>query len=359
MTKRTRVFLMTATGILTVGLGTGLVAAYMGGFQNLVLIGTEGPAELAYVPSDARVLAYADVRDIMNSEVRRKVQEAQQKARAGSTPPEDGIARFKQETGIDLETDVDHVVAASDQTLQAGRGRPLLLARGAFDAVNIEGLIEGLVRQHGGQAEDYKGKQLFTHAGNEFALAFLESDLIAVGTPASVRRAIDTKESGQGTVRDNADVMRLVRDIDNGNAWAIARMTEAGANLPILPGNVSQQIPPLNWVAISAQINAGIDGAVRAEAKDDAAAQNLREVIRGFIALARLQSGQQTQVTELLNSLQLSGEGTSVQLGFSVPPQLFDTLTTLRAARPRVPAPGQQPTPQRTPRRPAPAAPTL
>jgi hypothetical protein len=43
MTKRTRVFLGVACGILVVGLGTGLVTAYVGGFQNLVILGGTGP----------------------------------------------------------------------------------------------------------------------------------------------------------------------------------------------------------------------------------------------------------------------------------------------------------------------------
>ena len=50
MTNRTRRFLFVATGILVVGLGTGLVASYMGGLQGLTLIGGNGPAELEYVP---------------------------------------------------------------------------------------------------------------------------------------------------------------------------------------------------------------------------------------------------------------------------------------------------------------------
>ena len=78
MTKRTRLFLGVASGILVVGLGTGLVAAYVGGFQNLTLIGGDGPAELTYVPADARVVAYADIRNVMNSEVRRKLSAFQQ-----------------------------------------------------------------------------------------------------------------------------------------------------------------------------------------------------------------------------------------------------------------------------------------
>ena len=58
MTKKTRLFVFIAGGVLVAGLGTGLVASYVG-IQNLTLIGGNGPAEFAYVPSDARALGYA------------------------------------------------------------------------------------------------------------------------------------------------------------------------------------------------------------------------------------------------------------------------------------------------------------
>ncbi len=83
MTKRTRLFLAVASGILVVGLGTGLLASYAGGFQNLTIIGGNGPAELAYVPAEARFVAYANVRDVMDSEVRHKLSTLQPDAKAG------------------------------------------------------------------------------------------------------------------------------------------------------------------------------------------------------------------------------------------------------------------------------------
>ena len=78
MTKRTRLFLIVSGGILVAGLGTGLVAAYVGGLQNLTLIGSSGPDELAYIPSDARVVAYANVREIMDSELHQKLRSLHQ-----------------------------------------------------------------------------------------------------------------------------------------------------------------------------------------------------------------------------------------------------------------------------------------
>jgi hypothetical protein len=71
--KRTRQFVFIAAGILVFGLGTGLVASYMGGLQGISLIGRDGPAELDYIPGDTRALAYANVRQVMDSQLRQKL----------------------------------------------------------------------------------------------------------------------------------------------------------------------------------------------------------------------------------------------------------------------------------------------
>src|SRR5918993_235998 len=102
MTKRTRLFLFVATGILIAGLGTGLLASYMD-LQSLVLIGSDGPAELAYVSPDTRILAYADVRQVMDSELRQKLMQFEPGTAHGAD-------EFQQQTGIDIRTDVDKLV---------------------------------------------------------------------------------------------------------------------------------------------------------------------------------------------------------------------------------------------------------
>ena len=71
MSKKTRYFVLVSAAILTVGLGTGLVASYMGMPVSL-FSSAAGPDELQYVPADAVVVAYANVRDVMNSEFRQR-----------------------------------------------------------------------------------------------------------------------------------------------------------------------------------------------------------------------------------------------------------------------------------------------
>src|SRR5687767_12033354 len=104
MTIRTRYFVITSLLVLAVGLGTGLLAYYVGLPGGL--IGRDGPEELQYVPRDAAVVAYAQVREIMISDVRQQIRRV--------VPPgaEDGQRQFQERTGIDIESDIDHVVAS-------------------------------------------------------------------------------------------------------------------------------------------------------------------------------------------------------------------------------------------------------
>ncbi len=321
MTKRTRLFLLIAAGVLVAGLGTGLVASYMG-LQTISLIGSDGPAELAYVPASARVIGFADVREVMNSDLRQKFREMHPQAAP------DG--NFENETGINVETDIDQVVVA----MLAGSGenqRPLLMARGRFDATRIE----GVVLERGGRLDDYKGQRLLIldETPAAAALTFAESDLAIFGHLDAVRLALDTK-AGTTNITDNAELMALVRDSDDGNAWAVGRF-DAITGDGRLPQGVVDQLPPINLFAASGYINGGLRATIRAEARDDAAAQNLREVVRGFVALARLQAGRNDQLLTLLNSLELTGEGKTVAFSVSIPAEALNLLTPRAAAAPR------------------------
>jgi hypothetical protein len=330
MTKRTRVFLGVACGILVVGLGTGLVTAYVGGFQNLVILGGDGPDELAYIPQDARMVAYANIREIMSSQLRQKLRDLQ------TTSPDGSQRRFQDETGIDVENDIDYVIASSAGADGDAQGeRPLMLARGRFDTARIENLIQ----ERGGVVEEYAGKRVLTQPDKQFTVAFVEPDLVAVGSPEAIHRAIDTK-TGSANVRGNAEVMRMVRDVDTGTAWAVARFDAIGARWS---GALPSQLPPINWVALTSHIDGGVRGTMHAETRDEASAQNLQDVIRGMMALARLQVAQHAELAAFVDSLELSGHDKTVTLGFSVPAEVVDSLFLKRAARPApAPAPGEQ-----------------
>ena len=316
MKKRTRQFVFVAAGILVIGLGTGLVASYVG-LQNIVLIGQDGPAQFDYIPADAQAVGFANVREVMDSELRKKILELH---------PGQDIPDFTEQTGIDIRTDVDEVVVAAFGGV--AQENPLVIVKGRFNPTNIESLI----REHGGTVEDYNGARILTHKEAGGAVAFLEPGIAAAGTPASVRRAIDTKASGQN-IRNNDAIMKFVREVDGGNTWGVAHF-DAIVGGRQLPPEIASQLPPITWITGSGNINGGVRATVRVEARDETSANDLRQVVQGFIALARLQMGKRPEFADLLNSLQLGGSGTTVSLSLEVPSTVIDALGAIARQRP-------------------------
>ena len=317
MTTRTRCFVIASLLVLTVGLGTGLVAYYTG-FQMTALARKGGPQELQYIPNHVAIVAYADVHEVMTSELRQRIHEA-------VPVPENGQKEFENRTGINIETDIDRVVACLEPGPQDQKGAGMVLARGRLNDVKIEALMQA----HGAHAETYRGKRLITadHGSDSFSVAFVQPGLVAVGSSPLVRTAIDL-QSGGDNVTNNDELMNLVRSLDSGNAWAVGRF-DALRSKAHLPEAMSSQLPPITWFSVSSHVNGGIRGQVRAEASDEQAANNLRDVVRGFMALAKLQAGAKPEYQAVLQSLELGGTGKTVALSFSVPVQVFDAIGAL------------------------------
>jgi hypothetical protein len=334
MNKRTRNFMVGSTAIVLFGLCTGLVAFYNGGLP--LMSSSRGPSELAYLPADSVMVGYANVREVMNSEFRQKLNAV--------IPSGEGQDEFMRETGIDIEHDIDTVVAG------ASAGEPdehgIVLFRGRFN----DGQIEGLIRSHGGTVEEYKGIRIViadpvnmavneghdvprdlanvNPADRSFALAFLESGLLGAGKASNVKAAIDAKQSGQNATTNDA-LMGYINDVQTGqSAWAVGRF-DAISQTDELPDQIKQHLPAVQWFSVTSRINGGVSGAIRADTTDEVAAENLRDVVRGGLAMGRLFSGEDQRMKMLLDSLQMSGTGKTVAVSFSVSPEMIDVLAGL------------------------------
>ena len=198
------------------------------------------------------------------------------------------------------------------------------------------------MREHGAQVEEYNGKRVIENhdvprqVEDTLALTFLEPGLVAVGSGRAVRAAIDLQKSGENVTK-NAELMDLVRSLDRGNAWVIGRL-DALRTDGRLPQQIASQLPAITWFSISSQVDSDIRGAVRADTRDDEAANNLRDVVRGFLALAKLQAGTKPEFQTLMQSLELGGSGKTVSLSFSIPGAVFDAFGANRESAEKPPA---------------------
>lgn len=322
MTKQTRYLALGSAAIMVFGLATGLVA-YYGGIPSLTA-SRVGPAELSFVPADASIVAFADVRDVMDSELRQQLR----KVLPGDQQKREELQRL---TGIDIERDIDRVIAAVGIE---GEHATVAFLSGRFNPTQIE----ALARQHGGQVVDYGGKRLITgiretghdgdepnarHRGNAGpALAFLEPNVLAIGAEAAVREAIDTQANGQN-VTTNAELMKIIGTVASGNnVWAVGRMDTFAKRMP---QEVSSRLPQIEWFAATGRVNGGIHASFRAEARDGQAAEYLRDVVKGGLALVKMQSAD-PKFAAIANSIRLEGSGKTVAVSFSIPAELINLL---------------------------------
>jgi hypothetical protein len=334
MTARTRYFILGSVLVLVVGLSIGVVA-YYGGVSGKVFGAAPGSDDLRYIPEDAAVVAYADVRQVMTSELRQRLRQMPGQS-------DEGRKDFSDKTGIDIERDIDSVVAGVGPRAAAGDSTSgLLLARGRFDAARIE----QFGKTNGAAVSDYKGQRIMTHragaahdesqsAEGEMAVAFLEPGLVAIGSATAVRRAIDQKVGRGRSVADNPDMISHVNDLRDGSLWAVGRF-DAITSQAHLPAEVSSRIPPITWFSASGRINGGLHAVLKAQTNDEPAANNLRDIVRGFIALAKMQAGSKPEAQALWPNIELGGVGNEVSVAFSVSSALLDAIGNVAKKAPR------------------------
>jgi hypothetical protein len=326
MTQRTRYFLVGSGLIVVVGLCTGLVAYYGG---NLPFSSsTRGPAELAYVPADSAAVAYADVRHIMDSEFRQRLR--------ALLPTGQEKDRMLAETGIDIERDIDSVVAglgASDAA--GGQGHRVVLVRGRFQPDRIE----ALARAHGAAVEDYRGTRLVIEPARKAAdddrtpadraavrggLAFLEPTLLALGDVDGIKRAVDAGMTRAGMSGDAA-MMKFVSGVNTGDAWIVGRFDALAQNTGLAPA-MRNQLSSVRWFSLSADVDQSINCRLHAEAENEQSAEQVRSVVNGMLAAAKLMSNQDARLNTVLGSVQSSGVGPDIELSFTVPAELLDMV---------------------------------
>jgi hypothetical protein len=127
--------------------------------------------------------------------------------------------------------------------------------------------------------------------------------------------------------------MRLVREVDSGDGWAVGRLDRLAGRVK-MPQGVA--VPPLRFFSATGRVNGGVSGTVQAEAADDASAEQLRDVVRGLVALGNLQAGSRPELLAALKSVELGGTGKTVRLSFSFAPEALEAFGR-GGGRPREP----------------------
>ena len=286
--------------------------ACLGAQSRSAAIDEPTAATLEYVTEDTSMVAYANVRVLMASPLRDRVREL------GAAHAV--IATLQEWTGASLERDIDDIVFTADTTILTGR----------FDLRRLE----AYARDHGGRIELYAGARIVSapRPAGDAAIVLPAPGLALVGDVLSVRRALDAKAGAVRAITDNVGFMRTVAGLDDRAAWSVATLQAVIARAAI-PADVAAQLPAIDWLAASSRFGPTARGELSAQARDEIAAGSLRDLVRGFMALARMQAARNRELRGALASATLAGDGTTVTLSFDVTPGLLDLFDSTGAWR--------------------------
>ncbi len=235
-----------------------------------------------------------------------------------------GLQEFIAKTGFDPRQDVTEILAASAGNAASPGG--LFLAKGTYNVTEIVAAIPAAGHQ---VVQTYDGDTLITDAKSTHGLAFIGDTIAVAGDLASVKAALD-RSGGVNSVSPAlaAQVQTLSTTED---AWSVSLESLAS----LLPGNVAEGtgLPAQglqfarNILSSSGGVKFGANVQVNATAVADTAqdASALADLIRMLASLASTSSSGHAQ---LLQSLQVSTDGTSVNIAVAVPEAQIESLIT-------------------------------
>jgi hypothetical protein len=292
------------------------------------------PGLLRLVMPDAKVIAGLQVRETKNSLFGQYVLAHMQVEDAG-------FKKFISSTGFDPRRDVTEILMASNWEQATPESRWLVAARGTFNLPQIR----EAAKANGGAIADYQGVGILTYSQAttpevESGIAFFDSSSAVMGDLASVKAAIQRKQSDAAPT---GDLLGTVRDLSAKNDfWFVT-------TVPISEFAGAMPNPNLSG-AMKGDLLAGIheaSGGIRfgetvtisgeAVTRSNKDAQALMDVFRFLASLIQLNSQNNKvagQVSTLLDTMDLKASGNVMTMSLAIPEQqLEQLLNTLHQER--------------------------
>jgi hypothetical protein len=286
------------------------------------------PGEALVLPADAKFVGGFDVKRFVASPFYARFL-------SGKNGRLETFREVEEKTGLNPERDLDMVIIAGTP---GGSGSHLAVVIGRFDRARIAQLIE--TEKKGVTWKNVQGVTVYLFKEGEKgagAIAFLDDRTLVVGGQAAVEAAAAGRS--EQTLRGNATIMELLGKVKPGSTFWMVGDQSLLANMPKnVPagGGQSLTLPGLKSLVVSGDVDPMIAVEVNGEAADEAAAKNLADVVRGFVALAALQANQKPELKELASAISVTQEQKNVRVNARVP---YEMLDALQASTKKEPAP--------------------
>lgn len=329
---RSRLVVISSLAVVGLGVAGALGALYLDPARAAV--GPLAPEGLV-LPADTRFVMGFDVHRFVASPFYARFGKGQ-----GRLP---AFTELEEKTGLNPERDVDRIVVAGRAAAKGQEGG-LLIVSGRFDRTKLSRAIETETR--GVTTKNHEGMTIYLFregaAKGAGAAAFLDDDTLVLGSAESVEATLTNHARGEAPLRSNAGLMALLESVKPGATfWAVGDqsvLSRLPLRVPAPGGEGAVSMPPLKSVVVTGELDPLVALEMTGEASDAKAAQNLADVVRGFVALASLQASQRPELKELASAVSVTTEATRVHVNLRLPYELLDSLQPRRPVAKVTPA---------------------
>ena len=326
--KRSRLVVIAAGSVVSLGLALALGALVLDPARAAV---GPLPAEGLVLPADTRFVVGIDVKRFVQSPFYRRF------ASQGGKPA--AFTDLAQKTGLDPERDVDQVLIAGrpDQGAEGG----IVIVRGRFDRTKLAQTIEREGRAVTTKKQDGNPVYLFGEGKKGAgALAFLghDDDLIVMGSQKAVEAAVSSHFQGATPLKQNVTLTALLERVKPGATfWMVGDQSLLSQMPSAVPapggsGGAQIQLPQLKSLMVTGELDPVVTLDVTGDAVDAAAATQLADIVRGFVALASLQAASKPELKGLQNAVSVTTDQASVKLSARVPYEILEAMQPKKAA---------------------------
>ena len=306
-------------------LGVSVIAIVMGWVATMTIPAATVPiddAGLKFLPPDTKGIVFIDVAALLNAPL------VQDVLKDGKLVGRRDWGDFGAATGMDPERDIDKVTIG-----QIDGKDTVVIVQGRINKFKIQQYL----KDKGKESETYLGQTLYRDGNNTIVVM---ENLVLLGQSNAVKKAVEQVQLPASSPL-RSDLKAAIQTIDAGNQiWGVGDFSAADlSNLGVRgPAPALEMLKSLKGGTYQMHVDTGIQARAVGNFTDVESAKNIGDLVRGALAVAKMQiAQQQVDMVKLLDGIQVTNSGTTLTLRIDESGELLKKLKGLRS----LPVPGQ------------------
>lgn len=307
---------------------------------------------LSLLPKDSSLVIVVDMQKVVATEFYNKMKEDEMKLKEYN--------EFIAKTGIDPQTDIDKI-AVSLLRYNKGDDNVVALVFGRFDKDKI---LSSIKEKAEIDMEAYQGKEIYMphefkhHEWEEeaeeeeekeereeaveeeaeakvkkkcgkldFALTFLQDNLIAAANSDNIKKVIDLHQGKGESVNENQALMDVIKEANQKDTVWGAGLIPDKLRYQADENPMSRALATITSLVFSINVEKELDALIKLKTDSLENVTNLASAINGFIAMGRMSYQENPEVTQLLDGITVEGIEDMVTITMHISEELMKWLS--------------------------------